>query len=71
MRGRHRCVAEVCDRGVANHSYAHSQVWRLCYTSRITGMMSGRRDVSLFRNRFKSERIFSCITPQSLALLWG
>ncbi len=34
-------------------------------TSRITGMMSGRRWVCLFKKRFKSVRIFSCITPQS------
>jgi hypothetical protein len=36
------------------------------HTSRITGVIRGRRDVCLFRNRFRSERIFSFMTPQSV-----
>jgi hypothetical protein len=38
---------------------------KMTQTSRITGMISGRRWVCLFRKRFRSVRIFSCITPQS------
>ena len=36
------------------------------YTSRITGMIIGRRDVAFIIWRFRSARIFSFITPQSV-----
>ena len=36
------------------------------HTSNITGVIGGRRDLCLFRNRFRSARIFSFMTPQSV-----
>jgi len=36
---------------------------RSTYTSKITGMISGRREVFLTMKRFRSWRIFSLIMP--------
>ena len=40
------------------------------HTSRITGMISGRLDVCFTMYRFRSARIFSFMTPQSVFSSW-